>query len=134
MTDYYNFGQFEEIERNDLISNFENNKTIKSGALAVYNGSLGKPGDRIFKLENITPFSNGLDFKFGTDTIRIFEPQGIIINKKVICIKECSHIIWNGKNKIFGETTPRTNKNSKKLKDLLYGFDKEKESFLLYSW
>jgi hypothetical protein len=134
MKDYYNFEEYEEIQRTQLISNFNNNKTLKLGALAIYNGSLGKPGDRIFELESIKSLSNELEFKFGTDIIRIFEPHGIIINEKVICVKKSSHIIWYGKNKIFGETTPRTDINSNNLKDMLYGYNEEKEAFVFYGW
>ena len=67
MIDYYNFEQFDEIKESVLIENFNDNKTLKNGALSIYDGSLGKPGDRIFHLENITSFSNGLEFKFGTE-------------------------------------------------------------------
>lgn len=134
MIDYYNIQDFTEITTDQLISDFENKSTIQMGSLSIYNGSLGKPGDRIFKLKNITTFSGGIDFHFDTNKIRIFEPSKIVVNAKIIGIGKCSHIIWYGQNKIFGETTPATQPDSKKLSDLLYGYKNDTDAFLFYSW
>ncbi|MDP8052117.1 hypothetical protein QJU23_06745 [Pasteurella atlantica] len=134
MIDYYAVENFSEITEVELINAFDNKKIIHSGSLAIYNGSFGKPADMIFYLDNISLFSEGINFKFGNHKITIFDPEGIVINERIICIKKCSNLIWYVNDAIYGETIPKLYENSKKLKNLLYQFNKEKEAFIFYSW
>jgi len=82
---YYELNDFKSIETSQLILAFRNGKTITTGCISVFEDSIGKPGDRLVELKNITEENNRIFFEFANDEKIIIEsPSHIVINDNLI--------------------------------------------------
>jgi hypothetical protein len=92
---YYELNDFKSIETSQLILAFRNGKTITTGCISVFEDSIGKPGDRLVELKNITEENNRIIFEFANDEKIIIEsPSHIVINDKVIGIQNSDKVNW----------------------------------------
>lgn len=92
---YYELNDFKPIETSQLILAFRNGKTITTGCISVFEDSIGKPGDRLVELKNITEENNRIFFEFANDEKIIIEsPSHIVINDKVIGIQNSDKVNW----------------------------------------
>lgn len=132
---YYDLSKFETISVNELLESFLGNKTIRSGCIGVFDDTIGRPGDVFYKLLSIVEEGDTLIFNFETSTLTITNPEGIVINEKVIGVTYCSKVSWtkSNVNRVYkienGELITNVSNG-----EHFFNVDTEKEAFLFYSW
>jgi hypothetical protein len=104
--------------------------------ISVFEDSIGKPGDRIVELKNITVENNKIIFEFGNnEKIIVKNPSHIVINDKVIGIQDSEKVKWITKD-LSLKYSP---KNGEINTEILYGehffrIKQKSSAVLFYTW
>ncbi len=135
MTDFYNLQAFTPIPVGELIDLFKHDQCIKLGGLVIFGDSMGKPGDAIYTLENISLLSSSIIFQFrGNEKIIVHDPLNIYVNEMVIGIDMCKKLEWVWEHSNFqyffenGVIKKEGPRGSHELKN------SDDPAFLFYSW
>ena len=134
----YEYQLFPRIPIQQLLLSFKEKKLIEGGAISIYGGEIGKPGDNNYPLINILfdKTLNRLNLICGDYTsVIVLNPEGIIINEKIICINTAAEILWETKN-VTIEFKNSNNQIYTRVTKGAYNFTIKPHSpaFLMYTW
>lgn len=132
----YELSNFQAINSFDLITNFNNGKTIRECCISVFDDTIGKPGDRMVELKSIVHVENTLIFEFGVnEKIIITEPEYIVINSKIIGIGSFKMIKWHFKELELLYTKENDQVVGKVISgEHYFRIKKGAVAFMLYTW
>lgn len=134
--DYHNLSLVKSITTDALINSMPD-VIITNGCISVFGDTVGKPGDIIYTLKCIDLVQEGLRFKFGCTTeIIVSEPLDIVINQKVLGIRNCSKITWSIRENSFSYTRNINNEIETKVLKGQHNFNlrPNTEAFLFSTW
>ena len=94
MNDHYNLEKLDSIDKHKLIEHYKESKASEAGSIQVWGDCIGRPGDNIYRLNQIRECDDSLTFEFGNGEIICKNPDKVYINELIIAIKRCDEIIW----------------------------------------
>jgi hypothetical protein len=133
---YYDLYLFKEISKTKLVEELENRALMTCGNIFIFGDTVGKPGDITYDLKSIQATTHSLFFDFGSSSIVLHDPIGIVVNEYVIGIKFASKVEWNWCNEhqlLYTNENERLEGNTNNDKHV-FKIDKNKPAFLYSTW